>query len=302
VPIAINGRTLREAVWSKDSYGLLFLFLIVDYLVLMLVNSPRWGGLARTLPIAVTVLFAMHTSAARRHVLRVAQGAVVIAFLAGIAQAIAGNVGTAAGISFVLVGLMLAVTPVAILRRILPKVTVEVETLFAAVDVYIIIGLIFSVLFIAIAKLYPHPPHVAFLAQPGYHPPSNYVYLSFVTLTTVGFGDLTPLSNTARSVVVLEALIGQIFLVTLVARLVSLYSAEHRTSFISRQRPEGPSRVRLRRRAGREGEAAPDAQGDLDGDDLAAADLGAAGLDDTGLDDTDLEATDPEAPGDRDRR
>jgi len=292
VPIAINGRTLREAVWARESYGLLFIFLIVDYLVLMLVNSPRWGGLARTLPIAVTVLFAMHTSDARRHVLRAAQAAVVIAFAGGIAQAIVGNVGTAAGISFLLVGLMLVITPVAILRRVLPKATVEVETLFAAVDVYVIIGLIFAVLFIAIAKLYPHPPHVAFLAQPGYHPPSNYVYLSFVTLTTVGFGDLTPLSNTARSVVVLEALIGQIFLVTLVARLVSLYSAEHRTSFISRQRPEGPSRMRLRRRTGaREGESVQDpedAREELDGD----GDLGPA----------DLDVADPESPGDGERR
>ena len=264
MPIAINGRTLREAVWAKDSYGLLFIFLLVDYLVLMVVNSPRWGGLARSLPVAVTVLFAMHTSDARRHVLRAAQVAVVIAFLAGVAQAIAGDVKTAAGVSFLLVGLMLLVTPVAILRRILPKETVEVETLFAAVDVYVIIGLIFSVLFIALAYLFPSPP---FLAQPGSHPPSNYVYLSFVTLTTVGFGDLTPFTNTARSVVVLEALIGQIFLVTLVARLVSLYSAEHRTSFISRQAPQGPPRPRLRRRAGsREADPGPDAREDLDGD------------------------------------
>ena len=55
------------------------------------------------------------------------------------------------------------------------------------------------------------------------------MYLSYVTLTTVGFGDLTPYTNLARSVVVLEALIGQIFLVTLVARLVALYSSEHST-------------------------------------------------------------------------
>ncbi len=287
MPIAINGRTLREAVWAKDSYGLLFIFLLVDYLVLMLVNSPRWGGLARTLPIAITVLFAMHTSNARRHVLRAAQVAVVIAFAGGIAQAIAGDVKTAAGVSFVLVGLMLVITPVAILRRILPKETVEVETLFAAVDVYIIIGLIFSVLFIAIANFFHPPQHAAFLAQPGYHPSSNYVYLSFVTLTTVGFGDLTPFSNTARSVVVLEALIGQIFLVTLVARLVSLYSAEHRTSFISRQPPEGPPRTRLGRRLGsRESGAGPDAQGDLDGEAEVA----------------DLEAADPEPSSDEEPR
>jgi hypothetical protein len=121
------------------------------------------------------------------------------------------------------------------------------ETLFAVVDVYIIIGLIFAVVFIGMSNLFRPPQFTAFLAQsPSHHPPSDYVYLSYVTLTTVGFGDLTPLSKMARSVVVLEALIGQIFLVTLVARLVSLYSAENRRSILGRQ-PSAPGRRRRSR-------------------------------------------------------
>jgi voltage-gated potassium channel Kch len=52
--------------------------------------------------------------------------------------------------------------------------------------------------------------------------PSSLYYFSFVTLTTVGFGDVVPAAGTARTLVVVEALIGQIVLVTLVARLVSM--------------------------------------------------------------------------------
>ena len=81
------------------------------------------------------------------------------------------------------------------------------------------------------------------------------MYLSYVTLTTVGFGDLTPYTNLARSVVVLEALIGQIFLVTLVARLVALYSRDHGT----------PANLRIvrkgRRSAGVETERRPPNRG-----------------------------------------
>jgi uncharacterized membrane protein len=253
--VRINGKSLRDAVWGRESYGLLLILLLIDYVILTLVNSPRWGGLARTVPIAVTVLFSMHTSAAHHRVVRLAQLAVVLSLVFGTLQAVTNDLNIGA-IAFFFVGLMLLFTPVAILRRILPKETVDIESLFGAVDVYIIIGLIYSVLFIGMAHFAYANHKTPFLAQPPPtpHPASDYVYLSFVTLTTVGFGDLTPLSDVARSVVVLEALMGQIFLVTLVARLVSLYS---------RERPRGP--IVTRDRTGRRGrEAPPEGPGEAD--------------------------------------
>lgn len=241
MPVQVNGKTLRQALWGEESYVLLFLLLLMVYAILSLVNSARWSGLVRVLPVALTVLFAMHTSNASRRMLRAAQFAVVLSAVAGILQAFTVSQGIG-GLSFLLNGLLLLVTPVAILRRVLTKERVDIETMFAAVDVYILIGLIFATLFIAIAHLDTAQP---FLAQPPPtpHQASDYVYLSFVTLTTVGFGDLTPYSNLARSVVVLEALMGQIFLVTLVARLVSLYSREDGGArLFSRER--GPGRHR----------------------------------------------------------
>jgi voltage-gated potassium channel Kch len=53
--------------------------------------------------------------------------------------------------------------------------------------------------------------------------PGDYTYFSFVTLTTVGYGDITAASDIAKRLVVVEAFIGQVFLITLVARLVSLW-------------------------------------------------------------------------------
>ena len=237
--LEIEARSWHDVIWGLDSFGLLFVLLIIDYVVMMLLDSHSWDGMFRTVPIAVTVLFALHTSGARPAVVRFAVVAVVVALVAALVQGVA-NGARAQGISFFLVGVLLVVAPIAVVRRILQHDRVDVETMLGAVDVYIMIGLVFSVVFVGIAKV-SGPAH-PFLSQPPVvHPVSDYVYLSFVTLTTVGFGDLTPYTRVARSVVVLEALIGQIFLVVLVARLVSLYSTEGgvRTRFFPSLRPRG---------------------------------------------------------------
>ena len=54
-------------------------------------------------------------------------------------------------------------------------------------------------------------------------PPHELFYFSFVTLTTLGFGDIAPASQAARALVVVEALVGQLYLVITLARLVTLY-------------------------------------------------------------------------------
>lgn len=206
---------------GQDSYILLFLLLIVDYFVLSLVDSPRWGSLLHIVPITLSVLLGLHTSGARPRTIRFA--VLILGFLlaASIAQVFADDHQAGATALF-LATFILAITPLSILGRVLRHRHVNIETLFGAVDVYILIGLFFSNLYLAIDAASVHP----FFAQSGTHPNSDYVYFSFIVLTTVGFGDLTPLTELARTVVVLEALLGQIFLVTLVARLVSLFGLE----------------------------------------------------------------------------
>jgi voltage-gated potassium channel len=220
--IEIKDRTLRDIALGQDSYILLFLLLIIDYLSLSLVDSQRWGGLIHIVPVAVSVLVGLHTSGAHRRTLRFAAVVLTLALITAIAQVIDDDHQVGA-IAFFLVAILLAMTGLAILGRILRHRHVSIETMFGAVSVYILIGLFFSSLFIGIALASAAHHLGPFLAQPGPHNSSDYVYLSFITLTTVGFGDLTPYTDLARSVVVLEALIGQIFLVTLVARLVTLF-------------------------------------------------------------------------------
>jgi len=71
-----------------------------------------------------------------------------------------------------------------------------------------------------VAALHPG----AFASNVSLQQDRSFVYFSFVTLTTVGFGDVTPVHSTARSLVVLEALTGQLYPAVLLARIVTLHT------------------------------------------------------------------------------
>ena len=93
------------------------------------------------------------------------------------------------------------------------------ETILGATCAYILFGLLFAFVYLALGELRDAP----FFAQPGPHEASEYLYFSFVALTTLGFGDLSPAVGLPQALTVLEALLGSVFLVTLVARLVTLW-------------------------------------------------------------------------------
>jgi len=92
----------------------------------------------------------------------------------------------------------------------------------AALIAYLFIGLLGANLYLLVELIYPGSfsiPHETILKDP-----SVFKYFSFVTLTTLGYGDISPISSQARSLSVLEALIGQIYLAVLIARLVGYKS------------------------------------------------------------------------------
>ena len=102
---------------------------------------------------------------------------------------------------------------------------VDRERLAAALGFYLLLGLIFAFLFTVITELRPGSFHFATARPPEFaaRPLADMVYFSFVTLATLGYGDIVPLSSSAKGLAILEAILGQIYLVVLVARLVSLY-------------------------------------------------------------------------------
>jgi hypothetical protein len=96
---------------------------------------------------------------------------------------------------------------------------VTLQTLYGAVCAYFLIGLMFSALYGAMNDLADSPIFGKQVAR------SVFSYFSFTTLTTVGFGDYTIVTDLGRRMAVMEAVIGQVFIATTLARLVSLYKS-----------------------------------------------------------------------------
>ncbi len=147
-----------------------------------------------------------------------------IASIGGIA-----SVGSATGTDAVVVPAVLAalafslVAPAMILRHIMRASAIDNEIIAAAISLYLLVGILFGTAFTFVAHYDPtaFDPPQAMTADRT----SSLYYFSFVTLTTVGFGDVVPAAGVARTLVVIEALVGQVVLVALVARLVGMQAS-----------------------------------------------------------------------------
>ena len=98
---------------------------------------------------------------------------------------------------------------------------------------YLLLGFIASALFAAMGAVDPQTINIPASALDTVTRDSSYLYFSFVTLTTLGYGDIAPVTPMARSLAVLVAVTGQLFMAVLLARVVSLYvshSSEKPTS------------------------------------------------------------------------
>jgi voltage-gated potassium channel Kch len=94
---------------------------------------------------------------------------------------------------------------------------IDIQTVLGAVCVYVLLGMLWSFAYAAIGTIQSEP----FFAQQAHATVADYLYFSFVTQTTVGYGDFTAAGGLGRALAVLEALIGQLYLVTVIALLVS---------------------------------------------------------------------------------
>ena len=207
-----------------DSYASLLVLLIANFLLLELVDDQRWGALGSTLLAAVALVVAISDPLAGETVTR-RQALTIAACVALAPLVLVTDTGSAVGLTYLLpiVLLVTATLPVT-LSRVLRHRRVTHETVLGALCIYVLLGLLFAFVYLAIGDI-----GGSFFAQEGPRRQSEYVYFSFVTLTTLGFGDLSPAVGLPQAAVVLEALLGQIFLVTLVARLVTLWVRESAT-------------------------------------------------------------------------
>jgi hypothetical protein len=128
---------------------------------------------------------------------------------------------------FLIAGLALIAFVVAnLLRFVLRAPSVNTEVLCASISAYLMLGLLWTVAYWLVAQVTPNA--FAFNTNTGTKETMvgfNAFYFSFITLSTVGYGDITPVSRIARWLAAMEAMTGLLYVTVLIARLVSLYSS-----------------------------------------------------------------------------
>jgi len=100
------------------------------------------------------------------------------------------------------------------------------ETLWAAINVYVLIGMLFAFLYAFLTILEPGAFSGSLVEDGTKDITQTFLYYSFVTMTTLGYGDISPKIQVAMTLAYLQALIGQLYVAILIARLVSLYSRQ----------------------------------------------------------------------------
>ena len=205
---------LATRLEGRDDYGIVLLLILATTVVISL-GASSIGQFIGVCLSGFTLLFVLHTSGARTGTFRGASVVVAIAVGGAALSLLTGNAAGSAAAS--LIGLLLAFTaPLAILRRIGQSSTITVRVVLGALAIYLLLGLTYAYLYPLIHYITREP----FFVQTTTPESVDYVYFSYVTLTTVGYGDFTAATSVGRMVAVSEALGGQLYLVSAVALLV----------------------------------------------------------------------------------
>jgi hypothetical protein len=137
--------------------------------------------------------------------------------VAGAVAQLATDSSAATGVIGLLDVLLVGVTSVVIVLGVRDQYEVNVQSVLGALCIYLLIGLLFAFAYGAIAAIDPEP----FFAQGTDGTPALRLYYSITSLSTVGYGDYTAATDLGRMLAVSEALLGQVYLVTVVALVVS---------------------------------------------------------------------------------
>jgi len=203
-------------MFERHSYGLVLVLIVLTFVWAISLPEGLWPRLVLVVLQSATLLLALWTSEAPRRAQRWARVGCAIAILASM-PAVFSDADVAKVTAALMSVAVVAVTPVAIFSSMRSLGAMTARAVSAALCIYLLIGMLFAALYAVIDA----PTGASFFAQTGDTTYSDYVYYSYITQTTVGFGDLTTTSDLGRACTVVEALLGQIYLVTVVAMIVA---------------------------------------------------------------------------------
>jgi type VI protein secretion system component VasK len=211
-------RWLQRAERISDAFGLVLVLVLTTYVLTSLLSNHGWMAVILTLATSATSVVALTSSHARTGVVRLAlllSGLTIV--LAAVGAATGGH--TWLNFASLIQVSLLAVAMAAVLRRVVTSAEVGSRTILGAISVYTVLGILFTFLYGLIDRSQSGSFFEGAVNPQG----SDFLFFSYTTLTTTGYGNLVPGGQPGRMIAGLEMMIGQIFLVTLVAGLVSLW-------------------------------------------------------------------------------
>jgi drug/metabolite transporter (DMT)-like permease len=197
-------------------FGIVLVLLFVTFVFLASGPTGDWVPFVSAVLQGATLLAALAAAGVSARIWRLASVVVVVTILVALGVWVA-DLESGTGIMLLLNALLVAVAPVVIARSLIRRRVIDLKTVMGALCIYVLLGMLWAFTFGAIAALGTEP----FFAQITDATVADFLYFSFVTLTTTGYGDLTAAEGLGRAVAVLEALLGQLYLVTIVAVIVS---------------------------------------------------------------------------------
>ncbi len=212
------GRVAAFLQSERQRFGLLLLALVIVFSIQGISEPGRLGQVIVAIMLGSTLLLALWVAELEPRLMRAAVVLVVAVVALSVAQSVNGIIDGAATrlANALLVVLAPPAIVIGVLRSLRARQAVTVQAVLGVLCVYLLLGMFFAYVYGSVENLGGSPFFVS--GEPA--TVARCLYYSFTTMTTVGYGDLTARSNLGHTLSVSEALLGQIYLVTVVSLIV----------------------------------------------------------------------------------
>ncbi len=206
----------RAVVQERDQFGYVLGLIVVTIILRAWAGDTAFGLFLSVALGGLTLAFILHTCGVHRRLLITVEIIVVFAVLASGLGILAGSQNDGHQVAG-LFGLSIAfLAPLAIVRRIARAPVITFRVVLGALAIYLLFGLAYSYLYAFVQYIQAQP----FFNQTPTPSSTIYLYFSYITMATVGYGDYTPATDLGRMLAVSQALLGQLYLVSVVAVIV----------------------------------------------------------------------------------
>ncbi len=218
----------RVEAWLEEhspgyQYGWVLLLLGATFIVMAAGPPDAWTRVLTVVLQGLTLMAALLASRVSRRLFRVAAVVALVSLLTALGSVVVSGSKEPTSVFFLLNILLVATVPWVIARALWQRQVIDVRTVLGAVCIYVLLGMMFAFVYAAINGLGSDD----FFVQTNHATTPDFLYFSYITQTTVGYGDFTAAGDLGRALAVLEALTGQLYLVTIIAVLVSRLSGRN---------------------------------------------------------------------------